>query len=75
MKQYEVIPHKVWKHTNGRTASVYGACPWANVSEENNWQMIDAGYVIRDNFNNTVGMGRRPFKSFDAAQALIDSWD
>ena len=71
MKRYEIIEAKCWVHTDGRTASVYGACPYVSDSDKANWTIQTVGYTIRDNKTNTVGMGRKPFDSmYDASMVL-----
>lgn len=72
MERYEVVPHKVWLHTSGRKASIYGASPYCSAADEPNWKMVEAGFTVRDNHHNTVGMGRPPFATEQAAQDFVD---
>lgn len=69
--RYEVIPHKVWLHTSGRKASIYGAHPSTNSADEPNWEIVEAGFTVRDNHRNTVGMCRPPFATEQAAQDFV----
>jgi len=69
--RYEIIESKRWVHVNGATASIYGACPYMSDSDKPNWSIETVGYTIRDNKTNTVGIGRKPFKTmYDAVVAL-----
>lgn len=60
MPRFEVVESKRWEGPNGRTASIYGACPWASESERAHWVIVVKGYTVRDNVNGTVGMGKPP---------------
>ena len=53
MDRYCVIPSKVWKHTDGRTASIYGALPW--YGNNDGWEIITRGYTIKDQQTNEIG--------------------
>lgn len=66
-----VIVSKVWRHTSGRTASIYGSCPWTNDWDKPNWSVVERGYTIR-NADGTVGCGRPPCATREEAQALAD---
>ena len=73
MARYTVVESKVWKHTSGRTASIYGALPWYTKSEKEQWTMESRGYTIRDNKTNEIGrMIRKPFATFTQAQEYCD---
>ena len=71
MNRYEIIPAKRWVHTDGRTASIYGAVPYTSEAEQASWSIQSVGFTIRDNKTNTVGLGRKPFASMDDAQAVL----
>ena len=71
MQRYEIIPAKRWVHTDGRTASIYGACPYVSDADKASWTMQSVGFTIRDNKTNTVGLGRTPFASIADAQAVL----
>ena len=74
MLQYEVIESKVWRHAiTGRTASIYGASPWFYIADRPNWSIVSRGWTVRDNVNNTVGIGRPPWANRDEAQAWADA--
>ena len=66
-----VIPAKVWKHTSGATASVYGAIPWTRESERFEWAMGTDGFTVLHS-DGTTGIGRRPFETREEAQAWCD---
>jgi hypothetical protein len=72
MKRYEVIESKCWRHTSGRAASIYGACPWLCDAERPEWSLEVRGFTIRDNLTNTVGLGRVPWSTREQAQAFAD---
>lgn len=68
MEKYEVIVSKSWKnHKTGATASIYGACPWTNAADEPNWSVVTCGWTLRNNRNETVGIGRLPFATKELA--------
>ncbi len=68
MKRYEVIESRVWRRDDGRTASIYGALPYHGEAEKAHWTIVSRGWTIRDNNDNTVGLGRVPFKTIEEAQ-------
>jgi hypothetical protein len=70
---YEVIEHKVWKHTNGRTASLYGSVPYLSAEEKLNWKVETVGFTVRNNHTNTVGIGRKPWATKAEAEAWLNS--
>lgn len=72
MGPFEVTEAIVWRHSNGGTASPYGACPWTNDNDKPNWRLEIAGYTLLDASSGTVGIGRVPFATRDEAQALAD---
>ena len=56
MLRFEVIPRKYWRNIgNGKTASIYGACPWASETDKQNWKVESGGWTIRDNETGTIG--------------------
>jgi len=67
-----VIEAKVWKRDDGRTASVYGACPWTSPGEKPRWSMVYVGYTVLHP-DGTTGTGREPWGSREAAQAWCDA--
>jgi hypothetical protein len=65
MSNYEVIKSVVWKHTSGKTASPYGAAPLGD-----GWQMVHAGWTVKNPLTGQVGVGKAPFKSFHEASVF-----
>ena len=74
MNKYTVVESKVWKHTSGRTASIY-CCPWTRESERKHWTIVSRGWTIRNNAQNTVGYGQPPLESRNEADALCLKWN
>jgi hypothetical protein len=68
----EVIPHRVWKNADGRTASTRGAVPYVNSAESEGWTIEESGFTIRHP-DGTTGLGRQPFASRAEAQAWVDA--
>ena len=66
-----VIPSRAWRHTSGRTASIYGASPWTNPADKPNWALVERGWTTL-NPDGTVGCGRPPCATQEEAQALAD---
>ena len=71
MTKYEVIESKHWKHCSGLTASVYGSVPWTSEADKIHWSIETVGYTIRNNVAGTVGIGRKPFKTYQEAADFI----
>lgn len=72
MPRYEVIPSVRWFHKpTGRTASVYGSCPWFDGTAEADWERQVTGFTVRDNRRNTVGIGRKPWETREEAEAWV----
>lgn len=67
----EIIPARRWRHVDGRTASLYGSCPWTSAADKANWTMVDDGYTWR-RADGTVGIGRRPASTMEEAKAVMD---
>ncbi len=66
----KVIPAKRWENRRtGATASVYGAVPWTGGAgnRQEDWEMVEKGWTISWP-DGTVGIGRTPFESKDAAE-------
>ncbi len=66
--RYEPIEAKIWLHTSGRTASIYGSAPWYSDKESANWSMKFIGYTIVDTSTNTIGLGRKVMATLSEAQ-------
>jgi hypothetical protein len=73
--RYEIIESKHWKHVSGRTASILGAVPYVNAADAENWQIVIAGWTVRDNRSGSVGTGRKPFQTREEAQAFADKFN
>lgn len=69
LMKYEVIEAKIWRHKNGRAASIYGACPWISASDRENWAIEHTGFTVRNTMDGTIGLGRMPFATH--AEAAI----
>jgi len=70
MDRYKVIPSRVWQHTDGRTASIYGACPWYSETDRNNWTILVRGWTINDMATNEIGRVCKGPMALGAAQDL-----
>ena len=68
--QFEVIESKVWTHTSGRRASIYGAAPWTTESDAPNWSIVNRGWTVRNPFTGEVGACRKPFATREEAEAF-----
>lgn len=66
-----VIPSRRWRHSSGRTASLYGASPWTSQADRANWQIEESGFTIQ-NPDGTIGCGKPPSATREEAQALAD---
>jgi hypothetical protein len=65
MNKYEIIKSKQWVNINTKEkASLFGAVPYINDSEKQNWVIKEFGWTIRNNKLNTVGIGRKPFVTY-----------
>ena len=74
--KYSVVESKVWQHREtGRKVSPYGACPWMSDAEKADWELILQGWTLFDRQANTVGCGRVPWPTREAAQAQADEWN
>lgn len=65
-KRYEVIPSRRWQHPDGRTASLYGAAPG------DGFVLTMVGWTVRNLQTGTVGIGQRPWDSFEKACEWAD---
>ena len=68
MKRYEAIEAKVYITSTGRRISKFSSYIGDGV-------LTKIGYTVRDNRNNTEGVGRVPWKTIDEAQAFCDKWN
>lgn len=68
-----VVESKRWKHpATGRTASLYGACPWSGApgDTEADWTLETVGWTW-ELANGTVGLGRRPAATKGEAEEIM----
>ena len=66
-----VIEAKLWRHTSGRSASIYGALPWSNPADKDNWKLQKVGYTWT-RADGTISPGsRQPFKTKREAEAAL----
>jgi hypothetical protein len=66
---YEVIESRQWRHTSGRTASIYGAAPWTAESDKPNWEVVSRGWTVRNPHTGQVGACRQPWATREEAEA------
>ena len=66
---YEVLESRVWRHTSGSTASIYGAAPWTALADAPNWEVVSRGWTVRNPYTGQVGIGRQPFATREEADA------
>jgi len=71
--RYQVIPSRVWKGPEGRTASIYGAMPWTKPAEKPLWCIVQQGWTVLDLVRGTVGIGRQPWPTQELAQQWVDA--
>jgi len=72
MNKYEIIPHRYWyNRKTGARASLYGAVPWTNSTDAQEWERVIDGWTIRNNKTGTVGTYRTPVATMGEAHALI----
>lgn len=76
MRIVEVIVSRVWLHKSGRTASIYGACPWTGVPGDTraDWKMVERGFTWEMS-NGTIGCGRIPAKTHAEAEEVMRAWN
>lgn len=70
---YRVIESQSWVHVSGRTASIYGACPWTHESQRKDWTMRTNGWTCYNSEDGTVGCGRPAWSTREEAQAWVDA--
>lgn len=77
MPRFTVIEARVWRASNGRTASIYGALPWWSDAERDRdgWNMVHVGWTLSDRDTNAIGCGRVPWKTREEAQSVADEWN
>jgi hypothetical protein len=72
MPRFTALPHKVWKHSSGRTASIHGSVPYTSEADRPNWRTVEAGFTVYDEHFGTYGCGRQPFATLADAKAFCD---
>lgn len=65
---FDIIESKRWVSNDGRTASLYGSCPWMSDAERALWTLQVVGYTVRHKKTGTVGIGRQPWSTLEDAQ-------
>ena len=69
-----VIPSRVWLNSkNGRKASIYGAAPYWSEAEKPDWTIVEQGFTVEMS-DGTIGCGRRPFPTREAAVEFANKW-
>ena len=68
--RFEIIEARQYRHTSGRTASIYGAAPWTNPADAPNWTVETRGWTVRNPFTGEVGACRPPFATRSEAEAF-----
>ena len=69
----KVVPARVWSNIlTGATASVRGAVPYLSDAQKDDWVIKTVGFSIQ-NDDGTIGQGRPPYPTAEAAQAAIDA--
>jgi hypothetical protein len=66
------IEARAWRHSSGKTASLYGAVPWLSEADRPNWTVETTGWTVKHR-DGTVGLGRKPFITREEAQAWCDA--
>ncbi len=70
-----IIPSRRWKNTRtGQTASIRGAVPYLSLKDQRDWNVETSGFTVRiteTNGNVTVGAGRSPFSTLEAASEYV----
>ena len=70
-----IIPSRRWKNSRtGQTASIRGAVPYLSLNELRDWNVETSGFTVRiteTNGNVTVGAGRPPFPTLEAASEYV----
>lgn len=71
MRILEVIPSTRYRNTvTGRSASIYGACPWSS-KDEADWMVETSGFTWRC-ANGTIGLGRVPAATREEAVEVMN---
>lgn len=73
MAKYEIVAYQFWRHDGGLKASVHGAVPWRSAAEQRRWSMVTEGFTVFNPLTNEFGTGRKPFATYQLAQAFVDT--
>ena len=65
---FDIVESKRWVCNDGRTASIYGSCPWVSDSERNQWKIEIVGFTVQHKKTGTVGINRRPWTTLNEAE-------
>ena len=65
---FDLIESKRWICDDGRTASPYGSAPWVSDADRARWQLQIVGWTVRHKKTGTIGIGRAPWTTREAAE-------
>ncbi len=65
---FDLVESRRWICEDGRTASIYGACPWLSDAERESWRIQVVGWTVQHKKTGTVGIGRAPWPTRKAAE-------
>ena len=68
---FDIVESKKWVCDDGRTASIYGSCPWVSASERDQWRVQIVGYTVRHKKTGIVGIGRKPWETLEEAEKWL----
>jgi hypothetical protein len=68
---FDIIESKKWVCNDGRTASIYGSCPWVSDADRDQWKVQIVGYTVQHKKTGTVGIGRKPWETLEDAQKWL----
>lgn len=72
MRIIKVIESKHWVNkVTGATASIYGAIPYTNETEKQNWEVKTRGWTWMAS-NGTIGIGRQPADTYESAIEIMN---
>lgn len=72
MKIIKIVESKHWiNKITGQKASIYGAVPYTNEVDKQNWCIETVGFTWQLD-NGTIGLGRAPAKTYEEAKEVMD---
>lgn len=75
MKIIQIVESKHWVNSKtNQTASIYGAVPYTNDLDKQDWSIQTRGYTWRLD-NGTVGLGRTPVKTYGEALEVMQQFN